>query len=287
MKVICLTAVYRRPRITEVFYNAFAQQQQLAALEGIDLSLCVVASNEADAELARKYCHEPVMATNKPLGAKHNAGLSHVMQYEFDYLMQLGSDDVLCDSFWRLPGVKYALSSNLPVFGFNRLIFFDVATWRAKRIQVLNPFGAGRFIAKHVLDRAVWCKLIEWKDSYSGKNYQVRRGNREYVPIKKIRPTQQCIVDDTPVCKLWQDDKNSGLDYNSETRLISILSMHKGRARVITDEDAVMDLKGTENIHSYDKLHGVPLSAIEMQELYRGFSIMRELEQLRIQKVSL
>jgi hypothetical protein len=285
MKVVCLTAVYKRPEITEVFYKAFAKQQQLAALEGVDLSLCVVASNESDADLARKYWHEPVMAANKPLGAKHNAGLSHVMQYEFDYLMQLGSDDVLCDFFWRLPQIKAALENQLPVFGLNRLIFFDVCGWRAKRVQVLNPFGAGRFISKQTLNKAVWCNLIEWTGSYSGKNYQVRRGDREYVPIKKIRPNQQRIVDDTPVCKLWQDEKNSGLDYSSESRLIRVLSIHEGRARVIAAEDAVMDLKGVENIHSYDKITGVPLSTLEVQELHEGYSIMNEVQRLRMQKV--
>jgi hypothetical protein len=285
MKVTCLTAVYKRHEITEIFYKAFAQQQQLAALQGIELSLCVVASTEQDAKLARRYWHEPIMADNRPLGAKHNAGLAHAMQYEFHYLMQLGSDDILCDSFFQLPTLHGALEGGLQVFGMNRLIFLDVSTWRAKHVQVLNPFGAGRFIRRDLLDRVVWCKLVRWNDSYSGKTFKVGKGQEQYVPVSKVNPKIHDVIDNTPVVKLWDDDKQAGLDYNSERRLISVLGMKEARCRQIDIQDAVIDLKGKENIHAYDKIQGEPLSAIEMQDLHKRFGIMGEVERLRMHTV--
>ena len=282
MKIVCLTCVYKRLEITILFYKGFAQQQEEAAKQGIDLSLCVVASNDLDANLARRHGHEPFIAPNKPLGAKHNAGLAHAMQEPFDYLMQLGSDDVLCDGFFAFEPLRRALDNRLGMFGLNTLVLFNIAKWEAKRHISLRPFGAGRFISRSLLDRGAYRQRVQWLDSYVGMDYRAHRGQIEWLPQSRVSHTTQAVLDDEPRVMLWDDNVNTGLDYNSESNLIHALGMHEARCHVLPVQWAVMDIKSQQNIHPYTEFKDVRMSELEFETLYGSYAIMQDMEALHM-----
>src|SRR6056297_372717 len=260
MKIICLTAVHQRREITGIFYQGFADQRVRALKEGIDLSLQVVASDTEDIELANFFGHTPAEAPNLPLGAKHNTGLKHALVQDFDYLMQLGSDDFLCDSFWQDKHVKQALEQRVPIFGFNNLLVMHATERKMKHSNFLRPFGAARFIHRSLLDSAVHCKPVRWKHSYTGKTHQRGKGFTELLPMKLIKPAMHEVLNDVTTVQLWDTNKNAGLDYSSESRLMWVHGMSKARCRVLPGKDMVMDVKTGSKIHSYDKLPGIELS---------------------------
>jgi hypothetical protein len=278
MKIVCLTAVHKRREITGIFYQAFADQRARALKEGIDLSLQVVASEAEDIALANYYGHAPAEAPNLPLGAKHNTGLEHAMAQDFDYLMQLGSDDFLCDSFWLNKDVKQALEQKLPIFGFNNLLVMHATERKMKTSNFLRPFGAGRFIHRSLLDSAVHCKPVRWKHSCTGKTHQRGKGSTEVLPTKLIKPAMHEVLSDVTTVQLWEPNKNAGLDYSSESRLIWVHGMHKARCRVLPGKDMVMDVKTGSNIHSYDKRPGTELSQFQYDMTSEGFSFVRTIE---------
>ena len=278
MKIVCLTAVHQRREITGIFYHAFADQRVRALKQGIDLSLQVVASEPEDIALANQYGHTPAEAPNLPLGAKHNTGLDHAMAQDFDYLMQLGSDDFICDSFWLNKDVQQALQQQVPIFGFNNLLVMHATEHKMKTSNFLRPFGAGRFIHRSLLDGAVYCKAVRWKDGYSGKDYQRGKGFVEVLPLSRIRAAQHEILSDDIHLQLWEPNKNAGLDYSSESRLIWVHGMDKARCRVLPGKEMVMDVKTGSNIHSYDKLPGTELSDFQYDMVCNDFSFVRSIE---------
>ena len=278
MKIVCLTAVHQRREITGIFYQAFADQRVRALKEGIDLSLQVVASEPEDITLANHYGHVPAEAPNLPLGAKHNTGLEYALMQDFDYLMQLGSDDFLCDSFWLNKDVKQALEQRLPIFGFNNLLVMHATDRKMKSSNFLRPFGAGRFIRRSLLDSAVHCKPVRWKHSYTGSTYQRGKGFTEILPTKLIKPAMHEVLSDATTVQLWDPNKNTGLDYSSESRLIWVHGMHIARCRVLPGKDMVMDVKTGINIHSYDKLPGTELSQFQYDMTFEDFSFVRAIE---------
>lgn len=60
--------------------------------------VCVI-SEESMIPLCEKYGVKWCMHQNLPLGRKKNYGLTHAMCFDFEYLIELGSDDILKDEF--------------------------------------------------------------------------------------------------------------------------------------------------------------------------------------------
>lgn len=284
MKVICLTAVYERREITDIFYKSFAIQQRAAAENGISLSLCVISSTAADSALAEKYGHKPVQADNFPLGAKHNAGLEQFIFTEFDYMMQLGSDDILCDNFFKSHLILDALKRKVPVFGLNQLLIVKAGTLQAKRVCTLRPFGAGRFVHSSILKPAAVCKTVRWRSSYSGPTYSRGKGHVENYPEALIKPSLHELIGSSKSVQLWEPSINKGLDYNSGSRLISVHGIHKARCKVLDMKDAVIDIKSPINIHAYDKFKGLELSQKDIQQLMPSFSYLTDVESINMRE---
>jgi hypothetical protein len=99
------------------------------------------------------YDFDTIYHTNTPVAAKLNAGISHCMKhYQFDYLMNFGSDDLIHPDIFRL--YNDLIKIRKPFFGINNLYFLQFPSGRAVHYFQYNSrksIGAGRMIHRDVI----------------------------------------------------------------------------------------------------------------------------------------
>src|SRR5690242_11011768 len=85
-------------------------------------ALAVISEKEM-IPLCKKYSIDFVEHENEPLGKKKNFGLTESLKKDWDYLIELGSDNLILNSIfdYYLPAMK----SGEDFFGFTRVIYVD------------------------------------------------------------------------------------------------------------------------------------------------------------------
>lgn len=129
-----------------------------------DVSVFAVLSygDEENKNLCKLYNAEKyIEVDNEPLGKKMNQGLNVAMDCEFEYLMQLGSDDLITNEGMRELTKK--MDEGDPFFGFNKLVMLDTNTGRSKEKFYGNVFGAGRCMSKEMLETVLYHRAL-WDD---------------------------------------------------------------------------------------------------------------------------
>ena len=84
-----------------------------------------------------------VMASNEYLGAKHNAGVKHILRriHKGGYLMNIGSDDLIDPAYWDQIDALWGKD----MFGMSSLYITDEAQTYILRVNCYM-IGAGRFL---------------------------------------------------------------------------------------------------------------------------------------------
>ncbi len=104
-----------------------------------------------DANHPRDY----VYSANNRLGQKINDGISYAGQYNYDYIMNFGSDDLIHPNLidLYLPLIKRSIM----IFGINRVYFYKEGEDSIFFSYYNTPFvvGAGRMIHRQVIDTVV------------------------------------------------------------------------------------------------------------------------------------
>ncbi len=127
-------------------------------ISDVTLSALFYARSSVRAEYGISYT--PVTwAGNEVLGKKLNTGLQSIKGREFDYLMILGSDDLLHPDAWRYIKATIEAKHSSLYFGFQSCYFYDQHTHRArewKRGGGAFAVGAGRCIHRSLIERCEW-----------------------------------------------------------------------------------------------------------------------------------
>ena len=238
MKILALVPAYRRRHITRVCYAGLTRLLAQASEAGFSLAPLIIASEPEDAGLAESFGFDCVRSPNLPLGRKLNAGLSVALQSEWDYLMTLGSDDLLAVGFFdasrwaTLFSVPTYLRRRLPMFGLTEIAIYDSVTTRSKYYKTMASFGAGRFVRRDVIERT-------WN----------------------------------AIGFLWEPDRNRGLDFSSERMVTQACGFRNVRLMPVNNSSLpmVLDIKTNENIHTYDSLPGTPADDQQMGWIRQAF----------------
>lgn len=142
MKIMLFTPVWKRPEITEICFMGLNRLRNFA-----DVDMLAVLSENEMIPLCEKHNIKYVMHENQPLGRKKNYGLRRSLEYKWDYLVEIGSDDLLKNEF-------------LTLYHFDRdLMCLQDAAWlctktgQARRIKDrTGKFGAGRAYSRKVIE---------------------------------------------------------------------------------------------------------------------------------------
>jgi len=237
-----LIALWKRPVITRICFEGIKRLQKTIPIEPI----CIYSEDDSKS-LCKEYGFEAYEYKNDPLGEKLNFGLERALESEWDYLLQIGSDDLLSEKLFEMYDPFIAKSSR--AFGLSTMYFYDIRTKESYFESISNIFGCGRMIHRGTFDtnRA----KFRYGHTYSGTDTVKKKGQvitiPEYWANRLVKRGIGDILELTKEpFKLWGDSKNSGLDFDSQFRLDCIGVTTE---RIRTNEVLAVDIKSEFNLH--------------------------------------
>ena len=222
-KILILLPIWGRKKITKICLDNLKDLQSSYNIE----VLCVVSEQWAKLE-AFRYGFKWVVASNDCLGTKMNIGVKKSLEYKYDYLMNLGSDDIITrDLFKRY---ETFFNNEYPFFGSTRLTFIDSESKEARTKDYKITIGAGRCIKRSEIEEVL----------KRGDMYPKKQKGLDLASMAKF---------DCPIREI-ENDFNTIFDIKSDTNIWSFEEMTKAKNRVSLDEcklsdsqlDAILDL---------------------------------------------
>jgi hypothetical protein len=186
-----LVLAYERKEITEICFTGLQRNIQEFERCGIRATV-YVSTDAANAALCDLFGFEHDITDPKPIGKRLNDAVDECLNEHFDYLMQMGSDDLLTTA--GVYHLSAMITNGCPMFGFNSLYVVKRQTRKMKRYTALMVFGAGRCISRN----AVINSIPLWRDNsmrgLDGES-QTRLNEKANVRPLNIVSNKPCIVD--------------------------------------------------------------------------------------------
>lgn len=150
-KLLIYLAVWRRPEITELCFMGI---NRLRKHPDYEIDALAVISEPNMISLCNQYGIKWLIHENLPLGKKKNAGLISAASYDFEYLMEIGSDDLITDDLLT-QYLDYL--GEYDFFGISDAAYIESENGTCRRlITDKSTYGAGRMISRKVLDAMGW-----------------------------------------------------------------------------------------------------------------------------------
>ena len=211
-KYLIYIALHKRLKITRVVFENLKKLQ-----EDFDFMVFGICSTREEAELCHEFNFDYGIEENYPLGRKMNRGLLEAMRYDFEYLMQLGSDDLITHELFD---VYQDMDDDY--WGVNQVYVVEPSSERAKRVTyggvenpIWHPFGAGRVFKKTVLE-----KVLLHEDLWDDKQEKLLDNHSDLTMLKagyraKIYKHNFIgIIDIKSDVNIWSFDEVSGEEFN-------------------------------------------------------------------------
>lgn len=136
--------LWKRPKITEICFLGLKRLRKK-----FNLSVLAVISEEEMKGLCERYGVDYVMTDNTYLGRKKNFGLKALKDSEFDYLLEIGSDDLILDEL-----IEDYQTIGHDFFGIQDIAFYDTESGDCVRHQKKSTlYGAGRMISRNLIEK--------------------------------------------------------------------------------------------------------------------------------------
>jgi hypothetical protein len=187
----------------------------------------------------------PLEHKNLPLGKKWNAGLREALKYDWDYLLTLGSDDLLSNELLR----NYTWQDEAA--GLNKCGMLDTLTGETAIFDNSYAIGCGRVIRRDVIERMGDMVTVKYRECHVGPFGVITPGKQITISRYFLDRIGQAeiISEEKTTPKLWGDDLNQGLDYSSDCLLNA-----NGVIQKIYPSDKILalDLKSGVNIWPFE-----------------------------------
>lgn len=264
MKILLLIAVWQRLDITELVYK------HLKKVLPDNVDVLIVGSEPDHKKLATKYKFQYCEYENK-LGAKLNYALSVALKSEWDYLMQIGSDDIIHPDLFQ----EYKKYYGLPVFGIDKCYMHEHATGETKLFSYNREaiLGAGRMISRHAIEQSSICfevkPFIQLSDGTN--NYHRNRVAKVPASIAKswVKSGHAEMVNESITVQLWDPNAMRSMDSYSQKQL----TLHGFNFTVMETEKVLLcDIKSEVNIVKFETLS---MPSVELPKYYSD-SIKRQ-----------
>lgn len=266
-----LTAVHGRQELVAGF---FWQLRYVREATGLALPVSVAVSTQDDfhfvTEPKNKFLTEAcnvVKVPNEPLTEKHNAGLrAAINEKDWDYLLQLGSDDLVSEDY-------VSLLSNLEmrsdcVYGVNNMYFYNLHTLKMQEFTYAKDIvlGAGRVIPRALLERCKG-KKVRFRRPYYGhlpndEEYYV--GER----LSQILDRNIGVLVSGAKSKLilWSNRANRGLDRESAKTLEAAGMVKQISLDEHFTQPQIIDCKTRESLTPWSRITGREMHIDEINE---------------------
>lgn len=289
-KILFFLAVWQRPEITELCFMGLQRLMKRGNVK----SLAVI-SEESMIPLCEKYDIDFIMHENLPLGKKKNALLNAMMKQDFDYAIELGSDDLIFDEVFE--AYQPFMERGEDFFGSNKMIFVDAINGECRFYTALEAqygigWGLGRCFSRKLLEATGGKKKIKALTGIiceetipEGVETFVDKRTAEGLVLQGFAE----ILESDRTFFLWDDDVNRCLDNNSNQRLAERGFKYKV---VETSEPILADIKSDENIWGYNPEIGEPynlenfVNKMSQEERTLFFINQKKLKAKRIEKAA-
>lgn len=169
MKLAVVTACWQRPEIFEIFAKNITHLQQKFKSE-IEI-ICIVAGSEGEVseKMVKDKGFEYIEIPNTPLSRKINSTLAVAKELKSDYILCLGSDDLISDGLFEIYIEEMKNGTGVVVLG--DFYFYDLPSDKAiywggyKGEREGQPVGAGMLLSSKFLDMWAWNIWTQDRDS--------------------------------------------------------------------------------------------------------------------------
>jgi len=212
LKLLIFTPFWQRPEITRIYIAGISR---LAKLQDFDIQVFAIVSPEDETEnkdLLNEAGYIVYEYKNFPLGEKKNAGIKEALKYDFDYLMELNSDDVVKDDLLKL--YKKDMENKIPFLAITNFVFVNSATGEIKEIRGRTIYGIGRAYRKDILFEMWPADLNRGMDNWSEFNLQ----QKGFIP-KKHTTERPLALDIKSDVNIWSYDEVKGNPTDREIAL--------------------------------------------------------------------
>jgi hypothetical protein len=208
MKILFFLAVWRRPEITEICFMGLNRLKNA----GFPVKFLAVISEESMKPLCKRYGVDYVMHENLPLGRKKNFGLTEAFKKDWDYLVEIGSDDVLKNEV-----VDRYISLQKGFMSVGSICLLNSKNGQCRELVRTISYGVGRAFHRDTLSFAKGVEIIAKQDLIS-PGRTTRKGEMGFFPESQARQLEKigyAEVVSGELYKLWSDNINRALDNNS------------------------------------------------------------------------
>jgi len=176
MRIALHIPVWKRLDLTRACYEGLKRNIKEFQELGFDLIPYIAYSEKAHGALADEYGWKKKWIKNDRLGTKNQALYEWMKKDEWEWFMQLGSDDFL------LPGGAEVIVENMAQYKFacfDSLFFFQKDTRLGTELKGYRC-GAGRYIHRSIVDRVdlMWNDRVKGCDGYSAGRVHTLTGER-------------------------------------------------------------------------------------------------------------
>lgn len=272
--ILVFLAAWKRPEITEICFVGLNRLKRRFPIE----TLCVV-SEEPMVELCKKYGIGWTFYKNDPLGEKKNHGLNEAMKLKWDYLLEIGSDDLIKDELIELYQ-PYFGKYNL--FGTKDAVIINSKDGMCRRLKSDTTYGLGRCISRKVIEEVCYGVDIIANENIIQRGRSTAKGMRGFFKLnvaKELESLGRLKIISEPRYRLWKDDINKGLDNNSD---FFFMTQGIGHVAIKTDKPLCIDIKGDDNIWKFDARIGTvydldkALEGLSEEEKGRIFQLFKK-----------
>jgi hypothetical protein len=246
MKILIFLAVWRRPEITEICFMGIDRLRKAGSFE---IDTLAVISEKSMIPLCKKYDIDFVEHKNEPLGEKKNVGLNYAMLKSWDYLIEIGSDDLLKTEI--LECYRPFFERGDEFFGIKDFIFLNSEDGKCRRLKSDTIYGAGRCMSRKLIERLCYGVDVIAKEGIMAPGRTTAAGQKGFFPVADAMQMQKLgrlEIVSKPRYRLWKDDLMRGLDNSSTHFLHKQFVPHR---KVETENALGIDIKSSENIWGF------------------------------------
>ena len=228
-------------------------------------TLCVI-SEESMIGLCEKYGIRWTFYKNDPLGEKKNHGLNEAMKLEWDYLLEIGSDDLVKDELLELYEPYFG---KYDLFGTKDAVIINSKDGECRRLKSDTTYGLGRCISRKVIENICYGVDVIALENIVQRGRSVASGQKGFFKVavaKELEGLGRVKIIGEPRYRLWKDEINKGLDNNSD---FFLMTQGIGHRAIKTDKPLCIDIKGDDNIWKFDGRIG---TVYELEKALEGLS---------------
>jgi hypothetical protein len=204
--------------------------QRLKEFSGHDIELFCVASELEDIEYLNKNEVEYCVYPNKPLSAKFQFGFENAIKKDFDYLLTLGSDDLIDHDIFK-DYYNELMQGGNDFFGLKEIVILDSKTLQTVLYKYLPNkhdilLGAGRMLSKKLCDKLVGKNIYNVRPKNNGLDMASETELKKFVKPTFVKTNKPRLIDVKSEVNIWSfrsvGSKLPKLDYDRATSFISI-----------------------------------------------------------------